>query len=225
LNALLFSQDPDEAAILSLVLQRAGLAVGKSSKLERAIQIAVEQPAQLAVLAPKEEPVLAAVRHFRAATSIPLVTVAPQLTEEEHVALLEAGADLVVTRPFSARLLIAQLRALLRRAAGVPFYGLPTQTVGPFTLDPATRCVLINGGESRRLTQLEFRLLYTLMVHRDQVIPAETLVEQIWGYTGHGDRDLVRGLIRRLRTKVEADPAMPEYIVTVPGVGYSFHSA
>jgi DNA-binding response OmpR family regulator len=225
MNALLFSQDPDEAAILSLVLQRAGLAVSKSSKLERAVQIALEQPAQLALLAPREETVVAAVHRFRAVTTIPLLAVAPQLEEDEQITLLEAGADLVVARPYSARLLMAQVRALLRRSAGVPFYGLPTQTVGPFTLDPATRTVLINGGQDKRLTHLEFRLLYALMVHRDQVIPAETLVEQIWGYTGQGDRDLIRGLIRRLRTKVEADPAAPEFIITVPGVGYSFNSS
>jgi DNA-binding response OmpR family regulator len=225
MNALLFAQDPDEAAILALVLQRAGLAASKSSKLERAVQIVLDQPAQLAVLAPKDETVIAAVRRFRTETTIPLVAIAPQLEEEEQIALLEAGADLVVTRPFSARLLMAQLRTLLRRSAGVPFYGLPTQTVGPFSLDPGSHMVLIDGGESKRLTQLEFRLLYTLMVHRDQVIPAETLVEQIWGYTGQGDRDLIRGLIRRLRTKVEADPAAPQHIITVPGVGYSFNSS
>jgi len=60
------------------------------------------------------------------------------------------------------------------------------------------------------------------MIHRDQVLPTETIVEQVWGYSGQGDKDLVRGLIRRLRTKVEPDPSNPRYILTVPGLGYSF---
>jgi DNA-binding response OmpR family regulator len=60
------------------------------------------------------------------------------------------------------------------------------------------------------------------MINRGQVIPTETMVERVWGYTGQGDRDLVRGLVSRLRGKVEADARKPHYILTVPGVGYSF---
>jgi DNA-binding response OmpR family regulator len=90
------------------------------------------------------------------------------------------------------------------------------------SLDPATRTVQVVGQPPRRLTHLEFRLLYTLMVNRGQVLSTETIVEHVWGYTGQGDRDLVRGLIRRLRLKVELEPGKPVYILTVPGVGYSF---
>jgi DNA-binding response OmpR family regulator len=89
-------------------------------------------------------------------------------------------------------------------------------------LDPATRTVEVSGRPSQRLTHLEFRLLYTLMMHQGQVIPTETLVERVWGYSGQGDRDLVRGLVSRLRAKVEVDARNPQYILTIPGVGYSF---
>lgn len=99
---------------------------------------------------------------------------------------------------------------------------MPTLTLTDLSLDPATRTVQVTGQPSRRLTHLEFRLLYTLMIHRGQVIPTETIVERVWGYSGQGDRDLVRGLISRLRAKVEKDPRNPYYILTVPGVGYSF---
>jgi DNA-binding response OmpR family regulator len=70
---------------------------------------------------------------------------------------------------------------------------------------------------------LEFRLLFTLMTHAGRVIPAENLVEYVWGYTGEGNRSLVRGLIQRLRTKVEPNPSKPRYILTQPGVGYRFN--
>jgi DNA-binding response OmpR family regulator len=136
--------------------------------------------------------------------------------------LLENGADLVVVRPFSARLLIAQIRALLRRIGGVPVFSLPTLSLSGLTLDPATRTVQVEGQSPRRLTHLEFRLLYTLMIHCGQVLPTDTIVERVWGYSGEGDRDLVRGLISRLRAKVEVDPHNPHYILTVPGIGYSF---
>jgi DNA-binding response OmpR family regulator len=162
------------------------------------------------------------VRRLRSEAQAPLIVIVPQLSEETNIELLEAGADLVIMRPFSARLLIAQVRALLRQTEGITVSGLPTLQIANLTLDPATRSVQVNGDDPRRLTHLEFRLLYTLMVHRGQVMAAELLVEHVWGYTGQGDRDLVRGLVRRLRAKVEPDPRQPCYVVTIPGVGYSF---
>jgi len=89
-------------------------------------------------------------------------------------------------------------------------------------LDPATRTVQVAGQRPHRLTHLEFRLLYTLMLHRGHIMSTENIVERVWGYTGRGDRELVRGLVRRLRAKVEPDPRSPTFIVTVPSVGYSF---
>jgi DNA-binding response OmpR family regulator len=152
-----------------------------------------------------------------------VAAIVSQVGEETHYELLEAGADLVIPRPFSARLLIAQVRALLRRSGGVPLSSLPILSLANLTLDPATRTVQVTGQPSRRLTHLEFRLLYALMIHRGQVLPTETIVEQVWGYTGQGDKELVRGLVHRLRTKVELDPGNPRYILTIPGVGYSFN--
>jgi two-component system response regulator RegX3 len=220
--ALLLAKDSDEAAVLSLVLQRAGLAVTTAKDLERAMQSWAERPADLILLAlpgllPQDQ-----VRRVRAETHVPLIAVISSTDEELHYALLQAGADLVVVRPFSARLLIAQVRALLRRAGGIPLFSLPTLTVAGLTLDPATRTVEIRGRPGQRLTHLEFRLLYTLMIHRGQVLPTESIVERVWGYSGQGDRELVRGLISRLRAKLEADPRNPYYILTVSGVGYSF---
>jgi DNA-binding response OmpR family regulator len=220
--ALLIAQDADEAAVLSLVLQRTGLAVTTARYLERAMQSWTERPADLLLMAlPGSDP-LAQVRRVRDQTEVPLIVVVNPVAEEDHYALLEAGADLVVPRPFSARLLIAQVRALLRRAGSVPLFSLPTLSLAGLTLDPATRTIEVVGRPPQRLTHLEFRLLYTLMVHRGQILPTETIVERVWGYSGRGDRDLVRGLISRLRAKVEEDPKNPFYIFTVPGVGYSF---
>lgn len=220
--ALLIAEDPDEAAILSLVLQRAGLAVATSSNLERAMRSWSERPADLVLVALHQVQPMTQVRCVRAETEAALVLIANPIEENVHYTLLENGADLVVTRPFSARLLVSQMRALLRRIGGVPVFSLPALSLSGLTLDPATRTVQVAGRPPGRLTHLEFRLLYTLMIHQGQVIPTETIVESVWGYSGEGDRDLVRGLISRLRAKVEKDPRNPYYILTVPGVGYSF---
>jgi DNA-binding response OmpR family regulator len=220
--ALLLTQDPDEKAVLSVTLQRVGLAVTTANDLDRALRAWADRPVDLIFLAFREHDPLDAVRRIRARTSVPLVAIVTQPNEDLHYQLLEAGADQVVSRPFSARLLIAQARALLRRARGTPVFSLPTLTQGDIVLDPATRIAHVAGQSSKRLTHLEFRLLYTLMMHRNQVLPTETIVEQVWGYSERGDKELVRGLVRRLRAKVEPDRHDPRYILTVPGVGYSF---
>jgi DNA-binding response OmpR family regulator len=89
-------------------------------------------------------------------------------------------------------------------------------------VNPATRTVRVNGRQPQRLTQLEFRLLYVLMLNRGQVIPTEVIIERVWGYTGDGNRDLLRGLISRLRRKIEPSPNEPYFIQTIPGAGYRF---
>ena len=220
--ALLIATDRDDVAVLSLVLQRAGLAVTTSSDLERAMRSWAERPADVIVVALLAPEPPAQVQRVRAETRNALIVVIERPDEGLHYGLLENGADLVVSRPFSARLLIAQVRALLRRIGGVPAFTLPVLSLGGLTLDPATRSVQVADRPSKRLTHLEFRLLYTLMIHRDQVLPTDTIIERVWGYSGEGNRELVRGLISRLRGKVEGDPRKPEYILTVPGVGYTF---
>jgi len=220
--ALLLAGNSDEAAVLALVLQRAGLTVTTAKDLNRAMDAWQERPTDMVLLALSSPSPQGQVSRVRAEAPVPLIIVVDSVDEELHYALLDMGADLVVTRPFSARLLIAQTRALLRRSGSVPLFSLPSLSLGGLTLDPATRTVEVSGHMSRRLTHLEFRLLYTLMINHGQVLPTDTIVERVWGYSGRGDRELVRGLISRLRTKVETDPRNPCYILTVPGVGYSF---
>lgn len=219
--AMLISQNNDERAVLSFVLQRAGLAVTSATDLERALKSWLERPADLIVLALPGD-CMEQSRRVRAETPVPLVMIVNPIEEDVHYALLEAGADLVLQRPFSARLLIAQVQALMRRAGTVPLFSLPTLSQGGLTLDSGARTVQVADHKPRRLTHLEFRLLYTLMSHRGQVLPTEVIVERVWGYSGRGDRELVRGLVSRLRAKIELEPRNPQYIRTTPGVGYSF---
>jgi len=219
--ALLIAQDADERAVLSLALQRAGVAVTTATDLERAMRSWFERPADLVLLAIDGDPV-AQVRRVRTDTEVPIVAIIDGAGEDVHYDMLESGADLVISRPFSARLLIAQLRALLRRAGNVPLSSLSTLSLAGLTLDPAARTVKVNDLPPRRLTHLEFRLLYTLMIHPGQILPPELIVERVWGYSGQGDKDLVRGLVSRLRAKVEPEPRSPRYVITLPGVGYAF---
>lgn len=222
MRALLICQDPDETAVLSLVLQRAGLNVTRARQVPDPLPQDENHPLDLIALVATEGTPLPIVKSIRAQGPVPLMVITDPLDEATQVVTLDSGADLVIVRPYSARLLIAQTKALLRRVANLPFFTLPTLSAQDVELDPATRTVVISGRSPKRLTQLEFRLLYTLMIHKEQVLPTDVLVEQVWGYTGEGERDLVRGLVRRLRSKMEPDPHAPQYVITVPGVGYTF---
>jgi DNA-binding response OmpR family regulator len=162
------------------------------------------------------------VEEVRAVTQIPLLIIVDRISEKNHCDLLHNGADVILDRPVSNQVLTAQIQALLRRSAAVPSFVLPTLALNEISLDPSARTVTVSGKDTRRLTQLEFRLLYTLMTNRGQVVPLDILVERVWGYTGGGNRDLVRGLVSRLRRKIEPDPEQAHFLETIPGVGYRF---
>ncbi len=225
MDALLFCQNSEETAVLTLVLQQAGFLVKSTRDINKAIEVWPENPVDMicATLSVKIPEDMVLVRQMRTQTAIPIIVIVDPLPEDDEISLLVDGIDLVVTRPYSARLLLARIRALLRRTAGMPFFSLPTLTHGRLTLDPAGHTVTVGENPPNRLTQLEFRLLYSLMVHAGQIIPTENIIEQVWGYTGEGNQELVRGLVQRLRSKVEPDRQNPQYILTEKGVGYYFN--
>lgn len=223
MQAILVTRDGDEREILNLILRHTGLAVATTQELERVAVNWLERPADIIVVSVEDGFELApSIEAVRAVTEVPLLIVAEPLEERQLCHLLEAGADLVLSRPVAPRVLAQYTRTLLRRAGGVPTFVLPQLDLDEIQLDPATRTVTVDGQEPQRLTQLEFRMLYVLMTNRDHVVPAEIIVERVWGYTGEGNRDLLRGLISRVRRKVEPNPDSPRFIQTIPGTGYRF---
>jgi DNA-binding response OmpR family regulator len=223
MQAFLIASDSDEREVLTFVLRHAGLAVSPGGDLARVLANWSELPADLIVLA-GDDPSQAQERvvAIRAITEVPVVVLSEAPAEDRLLSLLRAGADLVLPRPVSPLVLAEYARVVLRRSGAVPAFMLPRLDLQEISLDPATRTVAVTGREPCRLTQLEFRLLYVLMTNREQVVPTEAIVERVWGYTGEGDRELVRGLVSRLRHKIEPDPEKPRFIETIPSVGYRF---
>ncbi len=222
MEALLLSHNSDESAALRLALQRAGFFVHINTDFDKIISNWRENTADLIVLTfPKQEIPLVAIKQLRAFSPVPFIVITEYKTEEAYVALLDAGIDLVLFRPYSTRVFIAQVRTLLRRTSGVPLFSLPILTKGDIILDPSERTVKIKDKTSQRLTQLEFRLLYILLMNAGQTLSSDRVIEYVWGYSGKGNRDLVRGLVKRLRAKIEDDPKNPRYIMTITGAGYS----
>ena len=225
MRAVFYSYHLDEAAVLQVVLQRAGFATQQVQELVKFIDIWAERPADFVLLAfgPSQPLDARVVEMLRSQTMAPIFVIDDLFSEDQQVTLLEAGADLLISRPYSSRILIAQIRAIMRRSAGMPFFSLPILSQSGVLVDPSTRTIQVENRDEERLTQLEFRLLFTLMTHAGRVIPTETLVEHVWGFSGEGNRGLVRGLVQRLRSKVEPNPARPKYIITEPGLGYRFN--
>jgi DNA-binding response OmpR family regulator len=223
MQAFLIAADSDEREVLTFVLRHAGLAVSPSGDLARILANWTELPADLIILAGGEAvEVEAQIGAVRGVTEVPLVVLVDPPAEARLLALLRGGADVVLARPVSPQLLAEYARVVLRRSGAVPAFMLPRLDLEEISLDPATRTVAVSGREPCRLTQLEFRLLYVLMTNREQVVPTEAIVERVWGYAGEGDRELVRGLVSRLRHKIEPDPDKPRFIETLSGVGYRF---
>ena len=224
METILYATHVDETAILSAIIHEAGSQSRPVRESEVLVESLIQRPADLTILAISGDPyrLITEVRQLRMHTVIPILLIIDSQPEDRQVELMDAGADWIVIRPYGVRLLTAQIRGLLRRSGGMPFHTLPTLTHFGISLDPSTRMVQVRSGDPVRLTQLEFRLMYTFITHPGQIIPAENLVEYVWGYSGEGNRELVRGLVQRLRTKIEPDPGNPVYILTEPGIGYMF---
>ncbi len=158
-------------------------------------------------------------RTIREGRSTPIIMVTARADSQDVIAGLEAGADDYVTKPFVPKVLSARIRAVSRRTR------VTTErrriSVGGLEISPQEGTVMRNGSPVE-LTKTEFRLLSELAVDRGRVLSREELLDRVWGYDYFGDSRLVDVHVRRLRKKIEADPARPRHLLTVWGVGYRF---
>jgi two-component system, OmpR family, response regulator ResD len=159
-------------------------------------------------------------RWIRERGDLPVIMLTARGEEADRIVGLELGADDYVTKPFSPRELAARVRTVLRRTASAP---PPAQRLvfDGLVLDAATREVE-RAGEPLRLTAKEFDLLFFLASHPRRVFSRDQLMERVWGYTSALDTGTVTVHLRRLRAKIERDPARPRHLETVWGVGYRF---
>jgi DNA-binding response OmpR family regulator len=157
--------------------------------------------------------------------SVPILMLTSKSSELDRVLGLEIGADDYVTKPFSVLELIARVKAILRRAE-LARGSLATNNdevrAGCVNIDPSTRCATIRG-EAVDLTAKEFDLLLHFATNPGRVFRRLELLDGVWGYGHEGYEHTVNSHINRLRAKIEEDPASPELIVTVWGVGYKMN--
>jgi DNA-binding response OmpR family regulator len=217
---LLIEDDERIRASIRLVLEDEGYQVQDAESGETALTSFAEHPADVVLI----DLILPGMdgftccRELRRSSTVPIIMVTARTDTHDVVAGLEAGADDYVTKPFVTKELSARIRALLRRAR--PASGASDLlTFGDVEIRPDEGTVR-RGGVELHCTRTEFRLLCELANNPGKVLSREQLLERVWGYDYFGDGRLVDVHIRRLRTKVEPDPANPRYILTVRGMGY-----
>jgi len=163
-------------------------------------------------------------RQLRKRSQVPIIMVTAKSAEIDTVVGLEVGADDYVTKPYRIRELVARMLAVLRRNAregAGPDVGPGAIVVGDVTIDPDEHLVTVRG-EPMRLPLKEFELLHILLANAGRVLPRETLIDRVWGTDYVGDTKTLDVHVKRLRSKLEADPASPERIVTIRGLGYKY---
>jgi two-component system response regulator RegX3 len=162
-------------------------------------------------------------RQLRKRSQVPIIMVTAKAAEIDTVVGLEVGADDYITKPYRLRELVARMRAVLRRAP-LDRAGELTEdalVVGDVQLDPDQHEVLIRG-ERVSLPLKEFELLHILLANAGRVLPRETLIDRVWGNDYVGDTKTLDVHVKRLRSKIEDDPANPVRIVTIRGLGYKY---
>lgn len=161
---------------------------------------------------------------IRAKSNVPIIMVTAKNEEVDKVIGLELGADDYVTKPFSSRELVARIRAVLRRGSDTEVtsdYGI--LEVGPVRIDVDRHSVSVRG-EAVSLPLKEFDLLELLVRNSGRVLTRGQLIDRVWGNNYVGDTKTLDVHIKRLRAKIEKDPAEPQHLLTVRGLGYKFES-
>jgi len=157
---------------------------------------------------------------FRKTRDTPVLIVSARSADEDIITGLGYGADEFVTKPFSPRVLVARVRAMLRRSQGLGDPVPASVVFGPFTFD-SEACLLKRGKERIALSNREFGVLDYLIAQEGRPSSPEAIYRSVWK-NAYGDLTAVAVYIQRLRRKIEADPAHPVFIETVPGMGYRF---
>ena len=163
-------------------------------------------------------------RQLRQRSAVPIIMVTARDSEIDKVVGLEIGADDYVTKPFSSRELVARMRAVLRRRGDADDVAETALESGPVRMDVDRHVVTVRGG-TVQLPLKEFELLQVLLRNSDRVLTRMQLIDRVWGADYVGDTKTLDVHIKRLRAKIEEDPARPQHIVTVRGLGYKFESA
>ncbi len=219
----------DEASFsdaLSFMLKKEGFEVAVAADGNSGLDVFARQGADLVLL----DVMLPGIsgtevcRQLRQTSKVPIIMLTAKDGEIDKVVGLELGADDYVTKPFSSRELVARVRAVLRRQSTIEDVdpGLSELKSGPVVMDVDRHIVTVDG-EEVKLPLKEFELLELLLRNAGRVLTRTQLIDRIWGSNYVGDTKTLDVHVKRIRSKIEPDPAHPRYLETVRGLGYKFN--
>ena len=160
------------------------------------------------------------IKSLRAEMVTPILLLTPSRSEEYIVESYKAGVDDYMIKPVSPSLFNAKVKVWIRRSWSATTSTLDPVKIGGMHVFPNERMIIRDNGQPVHLTNLELRLLYYLVSRAGQTVTTEELNQRVWGYTGEVDNTMLKNVVYRLRRKIESDPANPQIIQTVTGVGY-----
>ncbi len=210
------------ADVVSFTLRRAGFEVALAHDGRAALERFREVAPQIVILDLElpELDGLEVCRAIRAQSDTPIIMLTVRDSDEDVVRGLELGADDYITKPFSPAQLVARAQAVVRRSGQI---SVPKRlSFGSMRLDPERHEVYLGDRGAEQLTPLEFRLLETFVLNREQVLSFDTLIDRVWGPDG-GDKAMLKQLVYRLRRKIEPDEqgGKEVHLEAIPGVGYA----
>lgn len=222
MKALVVDDDLVLADVVSFTLRRAGFEVVLAHDGRAALERFREETPNIVILDVELPGVdgLEVCRSIRSESDTPVIMLTVRDSDDDVVRGLGLGADDYITKPFSPAQLVARAQAVTRRSgqANVPrqlaFAGL--------TLDPERHAVSVGKHEVAQLTPLEYKLLETFVLNREQVLPFDTLIDRVWGPDG-GDKAMLKQLVYRVRRKIEPEQGsqIEVFLEAIPGVGYA----
>lgn len=220
---MIVEDQPQVIRLVTEVLRAVGYDVIAAINGETAIEMtAMEQPALilLDIMFPQGPDGFEACRHIRQFSDVPIIMLTAKAKENDKLRGFDAGADDYLTKPFSAKELVARVRAVLRRTRRPDETITTSLKCGELVINFARHSVKVSGKEVS-LTRTEYSLLRQLALNPNRVMLHRDLLNAVWGQEYRDDVDYLRAYIRYLRMKLEKDPSNPKYIITSPGIGYT----
>jgi len=225
-HILVVDDDPLVCKGLKFNLEQAGYKVATTSTAHTALQLSERNTFDAAVLdiGLPDDNGLDLCKKLKAQRDLPVIFLTARRRELDEIIGLEIGADDYITKPFSADVVLAHLRAVLRRVSRPitePRITDTSLTVGPFVLNPVSHTAQKNE-DILELAPREFELLHMFMSYPERAFTSEELVEGVWGVEFIGEPQVLYVQVRSLRMKIEDDASNPKHILTLRGVGYKF---
>ncbi|MBA7698575.1 Transcriptional regulatory protein WalR [subsurface metagenome] len=219
---MIVEDQPQVIRLVTEVLRAVGYDVIAAINSETAVEMmAMEQPALilLDIMFPQGPDGFEMCRHIRQFSDVPIIMLTAKAKETDKLCGFDAGADDYLTKPFSAKELVARVRAVLRRTCRPDETITASLECGELVINFARHSIKVSGKEVS-LTRTEYSLLRQLALNPNRVMLHQDLLNAVWGQEYRDDVDYLRAYIRYLRMKLEKDPSNPKHIITSPGIGY-----